>query len=298
MKSFNKLLCAATIASISSVASANPIYMDLSEFGLGTANDAAESTLPGGADTLTALFDNFITNAFNPTSTYVDTNGVAGINTGDLVIDTATDISISSLQPLGGFDSEGYGTAGGWSLNLDWDLYGVTAVIPDVVLPGVDNYVGLFNSGTVTLDFEYLDAFGNVISTIDDILTLSVSSSFGSAPTFGQSAIELYGQVTGVKDNVFFNQQGVDFHDIVNDMDPTTNVDMKASSNLTSLFNPPTVPTSGPTQMDVNGTMYDIYTRSTNLGSVDIRTVSEPSTLAILALAIMGFAGFSRKKSS
>lgn len=273
MKTFTKLASAALLTLGAATASANPFSIDLQSFGV--------PNFGGDADVRTGLIENFITQNLVPTSTYIDDNGTPGINTGDSVRDTVTNLRVASLSPLLGLETEGYGFT--WDLRVSWDLEGTAVVAPDPE-SGDINYLGQLTSGTIRFDLTNLTSN----TTFNNILTLNLTGSGGTIPSNSAQRVNLFAEVASVRQGVFFDEAGNDFRTLV---DQGETIRFVSNTDLAELNNPPVTPVVG----GVNG--FDAFTRVTNSGSVDIRKVPEPSTLAIMGLALLGFAGARRRKS-
>lgn len=286
MKKFKTLAAALLLTMGATTASANPFFIDLANFGI--------TDIDGDGDTTTDLIENFITSAVSPTSTYLDSNGTAGIQTGDTVVDTVNDLQISALQPLLFLDSEAFGAT--WQLDLDWTLAGTAIVVPDAI-PGNDpNFLGSFTSGTITIDLTRT-ALGGGVQVFDDILTLNLTGSFGTVPTNNEQAVTLFAEVAAVDSGVFFNASGTDFADLLAN---GQTIKFEGETNLSNLdtdpnLNPVALNTLPQEVQDLNPNDFDAYQRNAAFGSVDIRQVMEPSALSIMGLALLGMAGFRRR---
>ena len=249
MKKFKQLAATMLLTLGATAASANPFFIDLANFGI--------TDIDGDGDTTTDLIQNFITNAVSPTSTYLDSNGVAGIQSGDTVIDTVTDLQISALQPLLFLDSEAFGAT--WQLDVDWIFTGTAFVVPDAI-PGEDpNFIGAFDAGTVTIDLTRT-ALGGGLQVFDDILTLNLTGSFGTVPTNNEQAVSLFAEVTAVDTGVFFDQAGVDFATLLANGE---SIDFLGQTNLTNLDEVP-VATNDVSQavQDFNTQGFDTFARN------------------------------------
>ena len=289
MRKANKLLTALVAAGALSAGSVNadPMYMDLSSFGL---NAAAF-----GGDNITELFETFTTVDISPTSFYIDTDGTAGINTGDTVVDEVSGLKIASLSGLSGVDAEGYNFT--WEMSLSYSLTGSVIVAPDTV-SGDTNYLGQFTSGTMSFDLTRTTLFGQTLQTFSDVMTLDLVSANGTIPTNSDQALTFVTDVSAAMPGVFFTQAGDDFDTLIADDKPLSFV---AVSNLEALNTAPTAYTpdanTSSTIQDFIDDGFDVYSRTTDLGSVDfdLDVVSSPSTLALLGLSLIGFSLRGRK---
>jgi hypothetical protein len=271
------LALVAPLASAAPIQSTN-IYVDASSVATATGDWNGDSVIDS-SDLITDVFGYFITNGFSPTSTYIDDNGVAGINTGDSVSDAASGINIGSLNPLGGTPG-GFGTD--WGLNLNWNLSGTAIVAPDLVT-GTTNYLGDFTSGTIS--FDITDSFGGAVVQ-SNALVLSIVGS-GGFPVFNAINAEIYASVTSSISGFFFTNDGFDFNTLLN---IPIAIDMLGTGNVSGLDNAPTL-------VGNNG-LYDVYERTTQIDSFDIRVVPEPASLAIMGLGLLGFAASRKRKTN
>lgn len=246
-----------------SAAQAAPISIDVSSF-FGQAAGTQK----------TSFFDYLTLASFRPLSTYTDlTNN--GITTGDLVTDTGT-TTVNSLNPLGfGDNTAGFNAT--WGMRVDWKLNGIAIVQGS-------NYVGAFNSGEVK--FSLIKA-GNIV---EQALKIMITGSSLEEITQGASSvgISVFGKVVEARANTFFDQWGQDFANLLsNDI----KINGLGTSNILNLNN-------APTKIGTNALGQDIYTRTTTLNSVDVSfSVSEPSSLAVFGLALLGFGVAARRKA-
>jgi len=283
MKPLNKALLGAGLLLSSSVAMAEPIVMDLSAIGQ---TDDPFFLLPDpDSDTTTDPFGAFKLDAQpSNVSTYLDSNGTAGIQTGDFVFDAVEDLGVS-LDPVGSYDTtEGLGTT--WTMNIDYYLAGFTVLVPDADVGSPVNYVGVFTEGEASIDLY--DEIGDV--AWDDVMVLDFLSATSTVITEGASAVKFTFELTSVLGGLFFNGSGTDFADL---LEEGVTLSFVANADLSGQGEAPAF--TG--DVDVE-TGFDIYTRETSLGSIDLRLVPEPSSLAAFAVLLLGFVGVSRLSKS
>lgn len=299
MNKLKKLIAATALSSASLFANANPIQIDVT-------ND-----YDGDSNSLTAFFDVFTFNIINPTSAYIDLEG-DGIEQGDLVFDSAYNVKVGSLNPL---------TTDNEALNVNLPGFGIQGyeLVANYELAGIAGFVDTNNSGFHDTG-EQLAAgfFGGYfnLSLVDiatnltaNVLSLDITGSQFQTGGAGLS-FDLYADVISVADNfINFNTSyfgSTDLHDIITNPNngntqavATTEIanagvapTADAGYVLTAFQN--TVLGSFGVSLDSNSV---IHTRQTELTSTNLRVdVTEPSTVAILGLALVGFGLSSRKK--
>lgn len=262
------------------------IYMDLNSIINGTSD---VNHVDYDAGLVTDIFQLFSTVAFNPVSTYTDIGGAAGIDTGDLVHDEGSGISILGLNPLTHSSQEG-GFGDAWGLEISWSLDGIAGVFEDANWgdAGVEqyNYLGAFYAGSFSMDIVELDTNnGNVLNTFDGLdmsfSHMSVSPLNPLAISDNEAVVNFYADVeTAVSDTFFFND-GEDFADVLADDRAIT---VKVKGDLKDLGQEP-VATGNPNE----------YSRTTSLDSFDVSVVPEPTSVAIMGLGLLGL-GLSRRR--
>ncbi len=179
---FNKIVSALILCGVTSVASASSLQID-----------PTHST----SGTLTTIFDLFTADSITPTSAYFDLDN-NGINTGDLVFDSAYGEQFGSLNPTG--NDLGFNTApNGWSLFTDYEFYG-HAIVNDGSLDSDGD-------GFADADMDKNGIIGNTIfgTTSDLELWNQDSKNFGNADGILDEDEELAGQFTGGYINVFLD---------------------------------------------------------------------------------------------
>lgn len=283
MKTFNKALVATGLAIASCASFADPIVIDTS-YMAGYPTDVAPFDTDGNS--LTAGVDALTINASSTNvSNYVDNNGVAGIQTGDYVFDLVQDRGIGlnlGTAANNGSNTELYSS--GWAFDIDYMLEGFAALVPDTSTP-TTNYVGVFTGGWANIDLT--DLISNTV--YDDVLKLELTGSNGTPISGGQNALTFTFKIVDVVSGLFFSN-GNDLADLLG---ANVVLNMKANADLQNQSNAPVLDGT----YEIGGTTYDKYTRTTSLGSIDLRLVSEPSTLAIFGLSLLGLAGVARRKA-
>lgn len=267
-------------------------------------------------DSQTAVFQTFILNELSPVSQYLDMNGDGKVNNGEFVYDVGqtrlTGLSTADRVSLTGFaDLEGLGSS--WYADVSWELFGVAGVVEGV---GGD---GGFDGGAEVLGAQFFGGslIFDIKNGLDDSLLLAnaiVMSVTGSSPVtvpFGLG-FNIFGAVSSVgtwgSGKEFLVDQNGDSLGVI-PTDSETFISVVANTDLSELDKVPLA--DGTTFSSLNagaqsvfntaataaGVVLDgsvaILTRSTDVGSVDIRpsAVPEPTTLAFLGfgLAALGF---------
>lgn len=299
MNKLKKLIAATALSSASLFANANPIQIDVT-------ND-----YDGDGNSLTAFFDVFTFNIINPTSAYIDLQG-DGIEQGDLVFDSAFNAKVGSLNPL---------TTDNEALNIDLPGLGIQGyeLVANYELAGIAGFTDTNNNGFHDTG-EQLAAgfFGGYfnLSLVDiatnlatNVLSLDITGSQFQTGGTGLS-FDLYADVISVADNfINFNTSyfgSTDLHDIITN----PNNGSTQAVATTEIANAGVAPTADAgyvvtafqsSVLAAAGVALDsnsvIHTRQTELTSTNLRVdVTEPSTVAILGLALVGFGLSSRKK--
>lgn len=298
MNKFKKLLTIVALSSASLFANANSIQID------------AYNDYDNDGDSVTAFFDYFTFNLINPTSSYIDLEG-DGVEQGDLVFDSAFGISVASLNPTSQDEALNINFPGlglqGYELTANYELAGVTGF-------NDTNNNGFHDTGEQLganffggyFDLNLVDiATGTAIDVLDLAITGSQFQLGGSALSF-----DLYADIVSVADNfinfssTFFGS--TDLHDIIQNPNnggakavATTEI---ANAGVAPTVDPGYVTTAFQDQVmsDLNVTLGKdsvIHTRVTELTSTNLRVdVTEPSTVAILGLALLGFGFTARNK--
>ena len=279
-----RLITAAIVAlSFTGIATADPIYIDVgSDFG-GNTNTAAGSTTTGWLDQLSILYTS--------ASEITDTDGNGFLSAGDTILSTGGilnssfsglgDLSsnlVNGFEPeqtiFGGPSNNGFGLSTGWGLTFGFDD-----------LAGFWTGAGMaYTSGTISM--YYYDGTMSSVSDFVRLFDLSVSGGgdtgtatvlAGTLGNFGSAS-----SVNGVDAGDVFNTALGSFEDYTNEA-PNNNVYFAASQD--------TQPLTG--LNFVNGVA---AIGGTHNGSINFQ-VPEPTSIAILGLGLLGFAGVRRRKS-
>lgn len=278
MKLKNTLLALGLVGSFG--ATAAPIYLDLSQYGPSGTGDLTGSDLV----TNTLLGFNGPLN-FAPVSAYFDDNGTPGLNVGDSVVDTASAVVILQDNP---FASPDPGTDSSWRIKFEYTLYGQLLSIDSF-----GNYNAGFGAGSASMSLFSVDVGTGTESYVDDIADFDFDfmelDDFD--PAQHEAALDLYFEATGMAPGLFFNEQGKDLSLAIGDGDDLTKTSLLVQVDLEDLD---TVP-----QQASGASPSDPYTRSVVAGSPDLTltAVSEPGSLAIFGLGLLGLAGAARRKS-
>jgi|GEM_PF-1358567 len=187
--------------------------------------------------------------------------------------------ALSPIVPPLASDNEGF--LGTWEIIAEYTLNGTLS-------PLGPNYT----SGTIDLIFrEIADLDGNAGLDSFTFLTLDVTSS-----TVNGVALLLNLEASFAKAGFLWVDDGTGTFVDVAAAIADANVDVLAQ--LDTDVNPALPTPSELVVLDLDGdTIGDVAVRQTTLdGSIGLRTVPEPSSLALFGLGLLGFAGASRKR--
>jgi len=278
-----KLITAAIVAlSFAGTAAADPIYIDVGvDFG-GNANTAAGSTTTGWLNQLSILYtsaseitDNDGDGFLSVGDTILSTGGILNSNfagLGDLTSNLVNSFEPAAIGAFGPSDND---------FNTDW---GLTFGFDD--LAGYWTGTGMaYTSGTISMYYYNI----NTMTSVSDFVRLFDLNVNGGGDTGTSTVLSGLlsnfgdaGSVNGVDAGDVFNTALGSFQDYTEEA-PSNTVYFNASQD--------TQPLTG--LNFVNGVA---SIGGTHNGSINFQ-VPEPTSIAILGLGLLGFAGARRRKS-
>ena len=281
-----KLLLASALALTTSVAVADPIYIDIgADFG-GNDDFAVDTNTTGWLDQLTLIYQS--------NSTVIDLDDSFDLSDGDSIttnggfidgdVSTLETNIITGFNPVetlfGGPSDNGYGG--------DW---GITFQITDLIgtIEGGANQYLSYTSGAIS--FFYFQAGMTATTDFIELFTIDVTSSGQTASgSYVQGELGNYGteDVNGVVAGNVFNTALGGFKEY------------SESGNLPSVYAYIDYNTEDPVAelLGFNQDQHAILgINGQHDGSIAFN-VPEPTSLAILGLGLLGFAASSRKKSA
>jgi hypothetical protein len=299
MKKLTKLIGITTLLASSAAVNATPLYINA------PSNILTDGSVVGDTDTFTSLFNKMTLDSLVPTSKYIDTNNNGFVDNGEYVVDMgSTTVAAFQFNNTNLADDEALNTA--WDLNVSWELYGVAVVTGDGTFNDISTEVlgGQFFAGTLV--FDLIDKINN--TTTNSVMTIDVT---GSQPNLGNSiGFSIFGNLIQSATGFLFDQNGTDMSTVLNNSGlPGTYISMAANTDISGTVVPTDqgatfgnfAPSIQAMVNTFNGSTIDsstkILERTTVVGSVDITQVPEPSSIAILGLSLLGFAGVARRKS-
>jgi len=297
-----KLLLASALALTTSVAVADPIFIDVGQDFGGNANFAVDTNTTGWVDQLTHLYQSSSTvvdldDSFN----FVDastllTDGDSITTNGGFVDGDLSSVSTNLITGLNPSQT----TFGGPSNNGINGSWGLTFQIEDLMGTingdGAGQYLD-YTSGTIS--FYYFDSSMAATTDFIELFTIDITSSGltasgsfvrGNLTDFGTDLVGLGGDAV-LAGNVFNLQQG-GFKDYA---ESTPDADLAIRSLID--YNTEDLEDSDITFLGFDADLHAVVALAgLHDGSVSFN-VPEPTSLAILGLGLLGFAGSRRRKS-
>lgn len=254
--------------------------------------NVSEGALPGSlAGDFFDTNDSAVINSYDVgagTDNLVGTHTAADGSSSVTILDPAADpvyTNIADISPLSGTfsnDTEGYGTT--WTIDTKYEFFGTLG-------PGGPTYTG----GTINFIFNDVGSIAAASGLQDGDLLLTASL---TGSVLSGANLDLLFDITFSKDGWLFvedaNGNIVDANDLTG---PPSSITMAIDTNVV-----PPIPTldqlvlaTGP--LNGSGAETDYAVRQAELdGSIEVRVVPVPGTLAILGLGLAAFAGSVRRK--
>tara|TARA_R110001583_G_scaffold14826_1_gene61703 strand:- start:5339 stop:6232 length:894 start_codon:yes stop_codon:yes gene_type:complete len=295
-----KLLLASALALTTTVAVADPIYLDVGfDFG-GNANFAVDGNTTGWVDQLTHLYQSE-SNIVDLDDSFDFVNASSLLTDGDTIttnggfsdFDSLSQNLITGLNP----SSNPFGGPSDNAIGDDWGLTFTINNLVGTIAGGANQFLN-YTSGAI--NFFYYDTSMGATTDFIELFTINVtgsgliaSGSFiaGTLSDFGTDMVG-DGADAVLAGNVFNSQLG-GFKDYA---DSQTSPDLAINSLID--YNTENLQAS---DITLNGTDGDGHALVTINGQHDgsmTFSVPEPTSLAILGLGLLGFAASSRKKSA
>jgi len=282
-----KLLLASALALTTSVAVADPIYIDIgADFG-GNDDFAVDTNTTGWLDQLTLIYQS--------SSTVVDLDDSFGLSDGDRITTNGgfIDGQLSSLGTniITGFNPKEHAFGGPSDNGYGGSNWGITFQITDLVgtIEGGDNQYLSYTSGAIS--FFYFQTGMTATTDFIELFTIDVTSSGQTASgSYVQGELGNYGieDVNGVVAGNVFNTALGGFKEY------------SESGNLPSVYAYIDYNTEDPVAelIGFDQDQHAIFAIDGQHDGSIAFNVPEPTSLAILGLGLLGFAASSRKKSA